>query len=100
MDRIQRYFLEQRKDGQWRNTYESSLILETILPELMASPGKKYQPASLVFNQMETITAFPFDKVVEPVALTLNKKGDAPKAEMMYFPIFYGREEMKRVAIN
>lgn len=78
LDRIQRYFLEQRKDGQWRNTYESSLILETILPELMASPGKKYQPASLVFNQTETITAFPFDKVVEPVALTLNKKGDAP----------------------
>lgn len=78
LDRIQRYFLEQRKDGQWRNTYESSLILQTILPELLAVNGKKHQPAALVLNQDETVTVFPFDKVVEPAALTVSKKGDAP----------------------
>lgn len=78
LDRIQRYFLEQRRDGQWRNTFESSLILETILPELMRSAGKKPEPASIALNQTETITSFPFSRVVAPGALTLSKKGDAP----------------------
>nr|WP_121271329.1 carboxypeptidase-like regulatory domain-containing protein [Pedobacter schmidteae] len=78
LDRIQRYFLEQRKDGQWRNTYESSLILQTILPELMTTPGKKPEPASITLQKTENITAFPFNRVMEPNALTLSKKGDAP----------------------
>lgn len=78
LDRIQRYFLEQRKDGQWRNTYESSLILQTILPDLMASPDKKHQPAALILNDTEHVTAFPYDKIVGPATLTVNKKGDAP----------------------
>ncbi|MNX25166.1 Alpha-2-macroglobulin family protein [compost metagenome] len=78
LDRITRYFLEQRKSGQWRNTFESSLILETILPELMNTSGKKPQPATLVFNQTEQVSIFPFNKVIDPGALKLNKKGDAP----------------------
>jgi TonB-dependent SusC/RagA subfamily outer membrane receptor len=77
LDRIQRYFLEQRRDGQWRNTYESSLILQTILPELMTS-GKKPEPASISLNQTETVSIFPFSKIMEPAALTVQKKGDTP----------------------
>ena len=77
LDQIQRYFLEQRKDGQWRNTYESSLILETILPELMVT-GKKAEPTSLVLNKTEKITTFPFNKVIEPATVSVQKKGDAP----------------------
>ncbi|SMC49100.1 alpha-2-macroglobulin family protein [Pedobacter africanus] len=76
MEGIQRYFLEQRKDGQWRNTYESSLILQTILPELMAD-GRKAEPAAIVLNN-ENITVFPHHKVIEPAALTLIKKGKTP----------------------
>lgn len=78
LDRITRYFLEQRKSGQWRNTFESSLILETILPELMNTSSKKPQPATLVFNQTEQVSVFPFNKVIDPGALKLSKKGDAP----------------------
>lgn len=78
LDRITRYFLEQRKTGQWRNTFESSLILETILPELMNVSGKKFQPASIVLNQTEQVNVFPFNKVIDPAALKLSKKGDAP----------------------
>lgn len=78
LDRIQRYFLEQRKDGQWRNTYESSLILQTILPELMATAGKKPEPASITLQKTEKITTFPFNRVMEPATLTLSKSGDAP----------------------
>ncbi|MCD0488522.1 carboxypeptidase-like regulatory domain-containing protein [Pedobacter sp. MC2016-14] len=77
LEKIHRYFLEQRKDGQWRNTYESSLILETILPDMMV-PGKKAEPAAIVLNKTETINKFPFDRVVGPQALSLQKKGDAP----------------------
>lgn len=84
LDRIQRYFLEQRRDGQWRNTYESSLILESILPGLMVAPGKKPEPASLSLNHTENITAFPFNRVMPPEKLTISKKGDAA----LYFSAF------------
>jgi TonB-dependent SusC/RagA subfamily outer membrane receptor len=77
LDRIRLYFFEQKMDGQWRNTYESSLILETILPDLLAS-GKKAQPATLTLNKDETITKFPFTKVIRPGKLTVDKSGDAP----------------------
>jgi TonB-dependent SusC/RagA subfamily outer membrane receptor len=84
LDRIQRYFLEQRKEGQWRNTYESSLILESILPGLISAPGTKPAPASISLNNKESVTAFPFSSVVAPERLTLSKKGDAP----VYFTAF------------
>ncbi|WP_316792520.1 alpha-2-macroglobulin family protein [Pedobacter frigoris] len=77
LDAIARYFLEQRKDGQWRNTFESSLILETILPELMVD-NKKSEPASISLNNEENITVFSFNKFIEPATLKLSKKGNAP----------------------
>lgn len=77
LERIHRYFLEQRKDGQWRNTYESSLILEAILPELMVE-GKKPEPASIMLNGGEKISVFPFNQVLSTKKLSLEKKGAAP----------------------
>jgi TonB-dependent SusC/RagA subfamily outer membrane receptor len=74
---IIRYFLEQRKDGQWRNTYESSLILETIMPELMTD-GKKPEPPSITLNKTEIVTTFPFSKTLSPQKITVDKKGNAP----------------------
>ncbi|PTT00392.1 hypothetical protein DBR11_10010 [Pedobacter sp. HMWF019] len=77
-DNIVRYFLEQRKDGQWRNTYESSLILENILPDLLQDK-KSGEPASLVLNQTETVSAFPFTKNIEAgTGLSIHKKGNGP----------------------
>lgn len=78
LELLRRYFLEQRGNGQWRNTYESSLILETILPDLLAE-GKRYEPASLVIDQKETIKDFPFTRVIDagkPVSIA--KKGKLP----------------------
>ncbi|WP_285055061.1 alpha-2-macroglobulin family protein [Pedobacter ginsengisoli] len=74
---IIQYFLGQRKDGQWRNTYESSLILETILPELMVE-GKKQEAPSITLNKTEVVNAFPFTKTIHPGKITVDKKGTAP----------------------
>jgi TonB-dependent SusC/RagA subfamily outer membrane receptor len=83
LNRIRLYFFEQKMNGQWRNTYESSLILETILPDLLAD-GKKAQPAAVTLNKGETITKFPFTNVVNPGKLTISKTGDAA----VYFTAF------------
>lgn len=77
LEKIALYFLEQRKDGQWRNTYESSLILETILPAFM-STHQKAEPASIKINE-ELLTQFPVDKVIEkPTDLKVQKLGKTP----------------------
>lgn len=77
LDKLQRYFLEQRKDGQWRNTYESSLILETILPELLVA-NQKQIPTAIKVNQ-ETISKFPFSQILSATdAVTLSKTGGMP----------------------
>jgi TonB-dependent SusC/RagA subfamily outer membrane receptor len=77
LDRIRQYFFEQRMDGQWRNTYESSLILETILPDLI-KPNQIVKPATIALNQESPITRFPFHKVIDPIKLSVSKTGDAP----------------------
>lgn len=78
LELARRYFLEQRSSGQWRNTYESALILETILPDLLAE-GKRYEPASLVIDQKETIKDFPFTKVIDPAKpVSIANKGKLP----------------------
>ncbi|RZJ67549.1 MAG: hypothetical protein EOO47_24965 [Flavobacterium sp.] len=74
LEKIALYFLEQRKDGQWRNTYEASLILETILPAFISTNDKR-EPASIKVNE-QVITQFPFDSVIaNPTDLKVEKKG-------------------------
>ena len=74
LEKIALYFLEQRKDGQWRNTYEASLILETILPAFISTNDKR-EPASIKVNE-QVITQFPFDSVIaNPTDLMVEKKG-------------------------
>lgn len=61
LKKIQYYFLEKRRDGKWRNTYESSLILEAILPDLLGSE-QATQSASLTIEGQRTTTVntFPY----------------------------------------
>ncbi|MDP4214901.1 MAG: carboxypeptidase-like regulatory domain-containing protein [Bacteroidota bacterium] len=63
--KMRNYFLEKRRDGNWRNTYESCLILNTILPDLLRSdPGN--HPPTLVVNGGDPVSVFPYHTVLSP----------------------------------
>jgi len=57
--KIRGYFLEKRKNGYWKNTYESSLVLETILPDVL-SEDPEHHPAQLTFGDRAPVTVFPY----------------------------------------
>jgi hypothetical protein len=78
--KLRNYFMEQRSDGYWRNTYESAEILETILPDMLVG-GQKPSPASLVISgdKNETVTQFPYTATLGANAkLTIAKTGGMP----------------------
>jgi TonB-dependent SusC/RagA subfamily outer membrane receptor len=77
--KVRGYFLEQRNTGQWRNTYESSLILETILPDLLKE-GKQVKPASITLSgsKTETVTVFPYTSTITGSQLSISKTGSLP----------------------
>jgi uncharacterized protein YfaS (alpha-2-macroglobulin family) len=80
LTKIRNFLLEQRKDGNWQNTYESSLILETLLPELLKE-GVKPKPAKLTLatDKKEVINNFPYTTILNPeVKLQVQKEGDFP----------------------
>jgi protocatechuate 3,4-dioxygenase beta subunit len=78
---IRNYFLEQRGPGHWRNTYESSLILQTLLPDLLKA-GAPLTPPSLRLQRMgnpSDVTTFPFETQYPPItALNVHKQGTLP----------------------
>ncbi|TCD08505.1 hypothetical protein EZ449_11720 [Pedobacter frigidisoli] len=95
LEKIALYFLEQRRDGQWRNTFESSLILETILPEMLTE-NKKAEPAYLKLND-ETISTFPYDMVIENIDdVKLTKNGKMP----IYFTAYQQFQNPKPEKVN
>ena len=76
---IRNYFLEQRK-RYWRNTYESSLILEAILPKILNEGQPLSKPtlklSGLVSKQIEK---FPFEQSdLEGETLTISSSGQSP----------------------
>jgi uncharacterized protein YfaS (alpha-2-macroglobulin family) len=77
LQKIRNYFLEKRKSGNWRNTYESSLILETILPDLLAETEKS-GPATLTIQAKEatTIRNFPYSVELNTIDnVSISKSG-------------------------
>jgi hypothetical protein len=76
LQKIRGYFLEQRKDGHWRNTYESSLILETILPDVLEDESQG--PAALDINGRH-VTQFPYtDTLMHAEKINISKHGKRP----------------------
>jgi uncharacterized protein YfaS (alpha-2-macroglobulin family) len=77
LELIRNYFFEQRKDGSWRNTYESSRIIETILPDMLKS-GTQYTETNLYINDKE-INQFPhISNHLEDTILSVRKTGTMP----------------------
>lgn len=77
--KIRGYLLEQRNTGEWCNTYESALILETILPDVL-KPNETVKPACITLNgtQTQTITSFPYTTTLNDAQLAVSKTGGLP----------------------
>lgn len=74
---IRHYFFECRRQGGWRNTYESSRIIETLLPDLL-NAGASLDQLSLTVNG-HRVTQFPYvDSLVTNRPVELKKTGALP----------------------
>jgi hypothetical protein len=74
------YLLEKRNAAGWRNTYESSRILETILPELIRDSLNK-EPAPLQIKIKDSIveSSYPVSRQIHvDGAVTISKAGKSP----------------------
>jgi TonB-dependent SusC/RagA subfamily outer membrane receptor len=90
--KLQHYFLEKRRRG-WRNTYESSRIIETILPGLLKQQKREIKP-TLTLNGGETIGTFPFEKEMDNIqSLSIAKAGSAPVYFTAYQETWNGAPE-------
>lgn len=85
LQRIRSYFLETR-GRTWSNTYQSVLIIETLLPDLMEQAGNHTQP-EISFNGSFNFGTkkFPFDTLIQLTApVTARKTGLSP----VYFTVY------------
>jgi hypothetical protein len=79
--RIRNYFLEKRRSGYWRNTYESTLILETILPDLLKADSTLQSTRLTLSGAVSdtVLTVFPYETMVNAnKSLTIQKQGQRP----------------------
>src|SRR5699024_9408422 len=78
LEKIRNYFFEQRKSGSWRNTYESSRIVETIMPDMLEKDGGTFREASLTIDG-QRFGKFPLTRTYEPgKEITVRKEGSMP----------------------
>ncbi len=78
--KLRNYFLENRKNGYWRNTYESARIIETMLPDLLKDKSELTKPILTIKGDLnKTISEFPFEMQVLPDQnIEISKSGDFP----------------------
>lgn len=78
--KIRNFLLEKRGSGYWRNTYESALVIETILPDLLAGKETPAKPTlSITGAVTKTVTDFPFELNLDAHDnIAVSKTGDFP----------------------
>jgi TonB-dependent SusC/RagA subfamily outer membrane receptor len=78
--KMRNYFFEQRTSGYWRNTYESSKIMETIIPDLIKTGTNYEKPELIISGSMnDTIVKFPWQMTIKPsTTISIRKKGTSP----------------------
>lgn len=79
LPKIQGFFLEQRRTGDWRNTYESALIMETILPDVLV-PGSQVKAPQLIIKGAvtENVNQFPYTTTLRDNVVSVSKTGTLP----------------------
>lgn len=83
---MQMYFLQSRKKGAW-NTWQSSNILMSVLPDLLATGYSKGNTASIHLSGKEntTVTKFPYRTQLQPKEeLNIQKESGLPLFFMQY----------------
>ena len=80
LEKMRNYFFEQKSGGSWINTFESSRIIETILPDLISGEGPAKKPLLHLTGAVnKTVDEFPFEtRLNAPGRLILKKTGDFP----------------------
>ncbi len=80
LNEIQNYFLENRENGYWRNTYESAQIIEAILPDLLKGQSGLNKPKLTLRGDInKTISEFPFEMEISPTQkIEVSKTGNLP----------------------
>ncbi|MCX2742666.1 carboxypeptidase-like regulatory domain-containing protein [Mangrovivirga sp. M17] len=80
LQKITGYVLEKRKNRYWTNTFESSRIIETIVPTLLDNKEESAKPELTFRGGLDSlVTTFPFNtelEVTEPI--NVSKTGDFP----------------------
>lgn len=77
MERIRNYFFELRRDGNWKNIYESANIMEAIMPDMLRE-GETYSEAGAVVNGVAA-DKFPYKVVLNDTdKVAVRKTGTAP----------------------
>lgn len=72
---IRSWFMESRRSGNWRNTYESAAILATIMPDVLQA--SEQLPATLSIND-QRISSFPYSSSIPAgKPLQISKRGGA-----------------------
>lgn len=97
---IRNYFFETRRSGCWRNTYESTSIIETILPDITYGSFKKH---AVIFegDVNMVIDTFPFTFKVKPTAqFTIQKTGVSPIYISTFQPLKVTNPEAKTDYFN
>ncbi|TLX73203.1 hypothetical protein E9993_15540 [Labilibacter sediminis] len=79
LPKIRQYFYERRSNNKWRNTYESTLIVNHLLPDLLSkNKGEEKCKLQLDCNgEMIDVDKFPYSMELKPSDhVSLHKKGD------------------------
>lgn len=83
--RITQYFLEQRKEGHWRNTVESATILSAMLPDIMKRNQNFTEKAQLTIGGDTNIVVKDFPFAAKLKAGTTNITARKQGGGMVYF---------------
>lgn len=77
---ILNYFLEQRQNGNWGNTYQTAKIIETILPDILNKESIKGSTQIEISGDVNKTTGiFPFEMTFDTgVNINIKKSGASP----------------------